>query len=111
MKRFHPKVDPDQLWVDLCQNDFNAKRYCMAFLKLYVKCSVRKRLTLGPEEYIEETAVKSCRSLNTVWKALIAAADSNVLLPKRSQNNLENYLMTLKRPKNYPGSADSGPVA
>ena len=110
MQRFHPGVDHDQVWVDLCRDDAGARRYCTAFLKTYVKCSERKRLVLGPEEYVREKTVKSSRSLNTVWKSLIAAADAKVLLPKR-RNRPENHWMVLKRPKNYPGSTDKGPVA
>lgn len=38
---------------------------------------------LGEREEVEETAIKSSRSLNTFWESLIAAADADVLLPKR----------------------------
>lgn len=48
----------------------------MGFLTLYVKFSMRKRLTIGPDEYVQERAVK------TFWKVLIAGADAQVLLPR-----------------------------
>lgn len=67
------------------------------------------RLVLGPEEEVEERAIKSSRSFNTFWKSLIAAADAEILLPKRQDP--KNHWMTLKRPKDHPGSTDEGPVA
>lgn len=41
------------------------------------------RLVLGPEEEVEERAIKLSKSLITFWKSLIAAADAEILLPKR----------------------------
>ncbi len=57
-----------------------------------------------------ERAVKSARSLNAFWKSLVAAADAEVLAPLQRKSS-ENYQLALKRPKNYPGSADEGPVS
>ena len=54
--------------------------------------------------------MKSARSLNAFWKALIASADAEVLAPLRRKSP-DNYQLILKRPKNYPGSADIGPVS
>ncbi|KAK0701269.1 hypothetical protein B0H67DRAFT_614339 [Lasiosphaeris hirsuta] len=59
-------------------------------------------------EEVGERAIKSSRSLNTFWKSLIAAADAEVLLPKRQ--NPDNHWMTLKRPTNISGAIDKGPV-
>ena len=105
-----PNANPEQVWVDLCKNDPTVFRICKAFLKYYVASSKKRRLTLGPEEYVVEKAMKSARSLNAFWKALIAAADTEVLAPLRRKSP-DNYQLILKRPKNYPGSADTGPVS
>ncbi len=58
---------------------------------------------------MEERAIKSSRSLNSFWKSLIAAADAEVLLPKRQ--NSDNHWMTLKRPTDLSGALDDGPVS
>lgn len=99
----------DQVWVDLCKGDAAAIQICKAFLEIHVEKSKSMRVVLGPEEEVEEQAIKSSRSLNTFWKSLIAEADAKVLLPKRQNPN--NHWMALKRPKNQPGSTDEGPVA
>ncbi|KAL8936817.1 MAG: hypothetical protein Q9211_004005 [Gyalolechia sp. 1 TL-2023] len=108
--RVVPNANPEQVWVDLCKNDAAAFRIVKACLKFYVGSSKEKRPTLDPEEYVMEKAVKSARSLNAFWKALIAAADVEVLAPVRKKSP-DNYQLVLKRPKNYPGSADEGPVS
>ncbi|KAK0629189.1 hypothetical protein B0T17DRAFT_615001 [Bombardia bombarda] len=107
-KEYHPEVDVDHVWVDLCRGDGTAIQYCKAFLQLYVENSTYMRVVLGPEEEVEDRAIKSSRSLNTFWKSLIAAADAEVLLPKRQDP--KNHWMTLKRQKDHPGSTDEGPV-
>jgi hypothetical protein len=73
----HVCADHNHVWVDLCRGSSIAIQQCKTFLELHVK---RKRLTLGPEEFIIEPAIKSSRSLNAFWKSLIAGADAEVLL-------------------------------
>ena len=110
IRKVYPNANPDQVWVDLCKNDATAFRIVKAFLKFYVVSSKQEWLTLGPKEHVIERAVKSARSLNAFWKALIAAADTEVLAPLR-QKSTDNYQLVLKHPKNYPGSADEGPMS
>jgi hypothetical protein len=69
------------------------------------------RLTLGPEEFDIEQGFKTCRALNSFWKALIAAADAKFLFPNRCRDPSTLHWMVLKRPKDYPGWADKGPVS
>ncbi|KAI0402513.1 hypothetical protein F4802DRAFT_599947 [Xylaria palmicola] len=108
--KFHKEPEPTEFWIDLCKGDFTAKVHCQAFLRLYVKASRRRRLTLGPEESVIEQGIKSCRTVNTFWKSLIAAADAEYLLRKR-QKDKEAHWMTLVRPKNQPGWLDKGVVS
>lgn len=108
-KQYHPEVDADHVWGDLCRGDGAAIQYCKAFIQLYVENSTYMRVVLGPEEEVEDKTIRSSRSLNTFWKSLIAAADAEVLFPLRQ--NPENHHLTLKRPKDHPGSTDEGPVA
>jgi hypothetical protein len=99
-------IDNFEFWVGLCKDDALVKKECKALLKLYVKNSRRRKLTLGPEESVIEQEVKTCRALNSFWKALIAAADAEYLYPKRKCDSATLHWMVLKRPKNYPGWAD-----
>jgi hypothetical protein len=110
IRKHYPNANSEQVWVDLCKNNATAICIVKAFLKNYVASSKKKRLTLGPKEYIMEKAVKLARLLNAFWTALIAAADIEVLAPL-CKKSLDNYQLVLKRPKNYPGSADEGPVS
>ena len=109
MRDDHPDVDADQVWVDLCRGDANAMQFCKSFLQVYVETSTYQRVVLDDREEVEERAIKSSRSLNTFWKSTIAAADAEVLLPMREDPS--NHWMTLKRPKDMPGSLDQGPVS
>ncbi|KAL9099919.1 MAG: hypothetical protein Q9163_004646 [Psora crenata] len=90
------------------ENDATAFRICKTFLKFYFASSKQERLTLGPEEYVMAKTAKSARSLNAFWKSLFAAADAEVLAPLRRSRDDDRRI--LKGPKNYPGSADTGPV-
>ncbi|KAG8978541.1 hypothetical protein FRB94_014737 [Tulasnella sp. JGI-2019a] len=110
IKKAYPNANPDQVWVNLCKNDATAFCIIKAFLKFYVASSKQEWLTLGPEEHVIERAVKLARSLNAFWKALITAADAEVL-SLLWQRSMDNYQLVLKCPKNYPSSAEEGPVS
>lgn len=71
MREYHPEVNADCVWVNLCWGDATAIQYCKAFLQLYVDNSTHTRVVLGPEEEVEEKAIKSSRSLNAFWKSLL----------------------------------------
>lgn len=75
-KRYEGRVN--QIWVDLCSSDPLAISFCQTFLKAYVRLGKVTRLTLGPEEVIEEQALKSADSLNSFRKTLIAEADDSI---------------------------------
>lgn len=91
------------------KEDDAAKNHCKKFLRFYVKASKRKRLTLGPEEFVIEQAVTKCRTVNTFWKALIAGADAEYL--SKGVEDEDGHRTTLKRKTNFPGWADTGPVS
>jgi hypothetical protein len=107
--RYVGKVN--QIWVDLCRSDPLAITFSQAFLKAYVRSGTVTRLTLGPEEVIEEQAVNSADSLNTFWKTLIAQADDYILMPLRNADADNSNNLLLKRPKGWLGAQDEGPVA
>jgi hypothetical protein len=59
-------LDPDSIWLDLCRNRDLAKDRCRAFLRRYVKDSVKWVPTLGQEEHEWERTVNSVNSLLNV---------------------------------------------
>lgn len=59
IRKVHPKAKSEQVWIDLCKNDATAFRI---FLEFYIVSSKKMQLTLGPEEYVMERAVKPARS-------------------------------------------------
>ncbi|KAF2254144.1 hypothetical protein BU26DRAFT_499963 [Trematosphaeria pertusa] len=99
MQECHAGVNADNVWVDLCRGCPVAIQHCCTFLEIHVEVSKVTRVVLDDREEVEEQAIKSARSLNTFWKSLIAAADAEVLLPKRELS-----------PSNHC-SVDEGPVA
>lgn len=107
--RYRGKVD--QIWVDLCRQHPLAIIFCQTFLKAYVRLGKVSRLTLGPEEVVEEQAVKYADSLNSFWKTLIAEADDSVMMPLRNADSANSNRLLLKRPMGWLGAKDEGPVA
>lgn len=84
----------------MVKEDEAAKGHCKKFLRLYVKASKRKRLVLGPEESVVEQGVKACRTVNTFWKALIAAADAEYL--SKGVRDEDGHRTTLKTKDEFP---------
>jgi hypothetical protein len=56
-------VDPDSIWLDLCHESDQAKKYCCLFLETYTKKSLRKFLVLGPQEVEIRRALNSAASV------------------------------------------------
>jgi hypothetical protein len=67
-----------------------------SFLRFFVKRSVRKVLSLGPEEYKEKQMITSANSLLNCWRNLIAHADATVLKEKRDEEPSKEGLWRLK---------------
>ena len=72
-------MDPDSIWLDLCLNRDLAKGRSRAFLRRFVKDSVKRVPTLRPEEYELKRTLNSANTLLNVWRSLIAQADATVL--------------------------------
>jgi hypothetical protein len=68
----------------------------LSFLRFFVKRSVRKVFSLGPEEYEERQMITSANSLLACWRSLIALADATVLKEKRNEEPLKEELWRLK---------------
>ena len=51
--RYFPErnIDPDTIWIGLCEGDREAAAWTQAFFSDYVEHSVRSVMVLGPEEY------------------------------------------------------------
>ncbi len=93
----------------MVKGDVAAMNRCKKFFRLHVKASKKKRLTLGPEEFVIEQAINTCRTANTFWKALIAAADAAYL--SKGPEDDDGNRKSLKRKTNFPGWTDTGPVS
>jgi hypothetical protein len=89
-------IHPDTIWLDLCLDPNEAKDYSRVFLRHYVENSKRKVLVLGPKESEERRALNSAASVLNCWRALIAKADSTVLLIKRREDPKNRYQWRLK---------------
>jgi hypothetical protein len=89
-------VDPDSIWLDLCLNRDLAKDRSRAFLRRFVKDSVKRVPTLGPEKYELKRTLNSANTLLNVWRSLIAQADATVLLDKRRKDRSNEDIWRLK---------------
>lgn len=78
-------VDPDRIWIGLCEGDKEATGWSMAFFSDYVEYSKRMVMVLGPQEYEERRMVNSAGTPLAMWRKLIKDADLTVLNVKRAQ--------------------------
>ncbi|EEY23992.1 conserved hypothetical protein [Verticillium alfalfae VaMs.102] len=72
-------MDPDDIWLQLCDESFKAIEYCQAFLQDYVVYSVEQRIALGPQEYDDVRTVTCTKTVLEAWKGLVRYADEQVL--------------------------------
>lgn len=93
------KLDPEQIWLDLCQPDPRQERaiqLCQRFLKIYAENRKRRQVCLGPQEYEVVRTVTSADTVNTAWHALVSAFDSTLLAQKSREDRMNPCQWTLK---------------
>jgi hypothetical protein len=78
-------VDPDTIWIGLCEGDGTATAWCKAFFSDYVEHSVRRVMVLGSEEYVDKRMLNSASMVLAMWRKLVKEADLTVLKAKRQQ--------------------------
>jgi hypothetical protein len=77
------RIDPDTIWIGLCEGDEKATAWSKAFFSDYVEHSVRRVIVLGPEEYVDRRMLNSA-SILAMWRKLVKEAYQTVL--KQSDN-------------------------
>ena len=95
------KINPDSIWIGLCNGDLDASSKCELFSTKYVeKYSARIVLTTGPEEYQEKRGVNDAATVLNMWRGLIMHADQRVLNEKRHEDpaNREYWSLTISKP-------------
>ncbi|KAF4881055.1 hypothetical protein CGCFRS4_v015943 [Colletotrichum fructicola] len=92
-------IDPEQVWLDLCQDDRKAEAYCKAFLEHYLLESENRRLVFGPQESELTLTITCAVTMEEVWKSLIAEVDHRILSNKRSEDRKNKYQWILKSPQ------------
>lgn len=92
---FYPEIDPDQVWLDLCLDDDDAKGKIKIFLQYYIKSSGRWEVCLGPEEYSWQREITSAISVTEAWKCMVCEAHATVLAEKRKTDRLRRNLWCL----------------
>ncbi|KAH6699524.1 hypothetical protein EV126DRAFT_386740 [Verticillium dahliae] len=88
-------LDPDDIWLRLCDETPESIGYCQAFLHDYVVNSLEKRVSLGPEEYELARTVTCTKTILEVWKGLVRHADDHVLQAKRRSDPKKSAHWTL----------------
>ena len=83
---FHDRnIDPDTIWIGLCEGDKTVTAWSKAFFSDYVEHSVRRVIVLGPEEYVDKRTLNSASTVLAMWRKLVKEADLTVLEAKRKQ--------------------------
>ncbi|KAI6777994.1 uncharacterized protein J7T54_003815 [Emericellopsis cladophorae] len=101
--------DPEQIWLDLCDNKDEARSLCLVFLEVCVENSQTLRPVLGPEENAYVQTITSANALLQIWKGLIAHADEKVLDQARKRDPKNRAHWTLKY-TNHDGGRNRGPA-
>jgi hypothetical protein len=89
-------IDPDQIWIDLCDGTEMAIARCQSFLTACIENSFRKFVVLGPEEYEYRRTLNSATSVTQIWRNLIALADCEILAPLRRKDRANQARWRLK---------------
>jgi hypothetical protein len=83
---FHEQgIDPDTIWMGLCEEKKEATVWTKVFFSDYVENSVRRVMVLGSEEYVEKRMLNSASTVLAMWRKLVKEADLTVLKAKRRQ--------------------------
>lgn len=80
---YNQDVDPDTIWIGLCERDPRAAACTKAFFLDYVEHSMRRVMVLGSEEYADKRIVNSVSTALAMWRKLVKEADLTVLQVKR----------------------------
>jgi hypothetical protein len=78
-------IDPDTIWIGLCEGEKRATTWAKVFFSDYVENSVRRVMALGPKEYVDKRMVNSASTALAMWRKLVKEADLTVLEAKRRQ--------------------------
>ncbi|KAK4103744.1 hypothetical protein N658DRAFT_494232, partial [Parathielavia hyrcaniae] len=79
----YKKRDFKQIWLDLCQDDPEAKAAIRSYLRDYVENSQTTRPVLGEQEFEYVQTITCTTTVITHWKNLVAHADNMILRPMR----------------------------
>ena len=60
---FSRSIDPDTIWIGLCEGDETATAWSKAFFSDYIEHSVRRVMVLGPEEYVDKRMINSASTV------------------------------------------------
>lgn len=105
----HIGENPEQIWLDLCDNQDEARNLCLVFLEVCVENSQALRPVLGPEENAYVQTITSANALLQIWKGLIAHADEKVLDKARKRDPKNRSHWKLKY-TNHDGGRNRGPA-
>ena len=90
-------IDPERIWVDLCENQPAAKAKCQLFLKHYVESSTEVNSGLDLESNGNEyRSVNAASTVDLVWKDLVGHANDVVLRKKRAEDPENAWRWTVK---------------
>jgi hypothetical protein len=101
--------DPLEFWLEFLKHSTTRRIQVQEFLYYYVKTSLKTVSTFYGRKEVQ--SVRKAASLNTQWKALVAAVDQEILRPYRMEDVDNNMWAVLKRPKDINGSLDDGPAS
>lgn len=78
-------IDPDTIWIGLCEGDRQAAAWSQTFFSDSVEHSVRSVMVLGPEGYEDRRMLNSATTVLAMWRKLVKEADLTVLRARRQQ--------------------------
>lgn len=90
-------IDPERIWIDLCENQPAAKAKCQLFLQHYVQSSTELKSSLDVDGSGHESrSVNAASTVALLWKDLIGHANDVVLRKKRAEDPENAWRWTIK---------------
>ncbi|KAL2138139.1 hypothetical protein VTI28DRAFT_7389 [Corynascus sepedonium] len=96
------KRDFNQLWLDLCRDDQEAKAVIRSYFRDYVETSQTVRPALGPQEYEVVQTITTTKTVIEHWKHLVGEADNTILRPMRRKQPHNHALWKLRWDRGEP---------
>lgn len=88
-------IDPDSIWIRICEGDVNVTNPIRGFFAYMIDQSYRSRPSLVAGEYEERRGINSAVTLDIAWKLIMGKAEEDVLQRMRQKDREKKAFWTI----------------